>query len=307
MLEVNQIAKSFDTVAAVRDISFTIRTGEVVGLLGPNGAGKSTTMRMIAGYLTPDRGSVRVDGIDVAQEPLRARSRIGYLPESAPLYVDMEVTDFLHYIATLRQMPRSQQRARVKEMVALCSLQDVVGRPIAQLSKGYRQRVGLAAALIHQPQLLILDEPTSGLDPNQIQEIRQVIRDMGQRCTVILSTHILQEVEAVCDRALIIHRGAIAGEGTLATLVADRQPGVQFAMLVNAAETLLRSRLSTLQGANVTACRAVESQWHEVTIRTPAATQGNDLFQWVVANGWQLRELRREAASLEDVFRELTQ
>lgn len=307
MLEVTHLSKSFDTVAAVRDVSFTVRTGEIIGLLGPNGAGKSTTMRMITGYLTPDAGTIRVDGIDVVRQPQAAKRRIGYLPESAPLYVDMEVTDFLHYIATLRGVPRTQQRERVRAMVARCGLRDVVGRPIGQLSKGYRQRVGLAAAMIHQPQLLILDEPTTGLDPNQIQEIRQVIRELGAQCTIILSTHIMQEVEAMCDRALIINRGQLAAEGALATLVAQRSAGVRYAVLVDAAESLLRSRMPELAGAQLVGCRPVEAQWHEATFATTERTQGDDVFQWIVANGWRLRELRREAASLEDVFRELTQ
>lgn len=306
MLTVENITKSFGSVCAVRDISFHVRRGEVVGLLGPNGAGKSTTMRMITGFLQPDRGTVRIGVTAVADDPIGTRRQIGYLPESAPLYHDMEVTHFLRFIAELRGIPRSEHQHRLDEMITTCALRDVVGRPVGHLSKGFRQRVGLAAAMIHQPPLLILDEPTSGLDPNQINEIRQVIRAIGRERTVILSTHILQEVEAVCDRALIIHQGALVGAGSLHDLVQQKQGGVRYYLKINAAEPLVRDRASQLQSASVVNCHPVEGDWHEAIISSGNGLAGEDIFQWAVGNGWQLRELRREAASLEDVFRELT-
>ncbi|MBI4238996.1 MAG: ATP-binding cassette domain-containing protein [Deltaproteobacteria bacterium] len=306
MIEVRNIAKAFGAIRAVQDISCTIQRGEVVGLLGPNGAGKSTTMRMMTGYLQPDAGVVRIGGIDVATDPLGARALIGYLPESAPLYHDMEVTDFLDYIAALRKLAAPVRRERIREMVELCGLKSVVGRPIAELSKGYRQRVGLAAAMLPHPPVLILDEPTTGLDPNQIQEIRDVIRNIGRERTVVLSTHIMQEVEAVCSRALIIHRGQLAGEGSLAELVNQQSGQVRFAMLVNAAEGMLRERARQFNQGSLVTCRRLDGEWHEAVFTAHGGVAGEDLFQWVVANGWRLRELRREAVSLEDVFRELT-
>lgn len=306
MITVTNVAKAFGSVQAVRGVSFTIARGEVVGLLGPNGAGKSTTMRMITGYLQPDAGAVHIDNVSVAASPITARARIGYLPENAPLYPDMEVTDFLAYVARLRRLPAREITARIREMVRVCHLHDVVGRPIGQLSKGYRQRVGLAAAMLHEPPVLILDEPTSGLDPNQIQEIRDVIRTIGQKRTVILSTHILQEVEAVCNRALIINKGQLVGSGTLAELMTRKQGHARYHLLVNAAEAALRERTAQLAGAHLVAYRSASNRWHEAVFEAGQAVAGEDLFQWTVANGWQLRELRCEAASLEDVFRELT-
>ena len=308
MIEVQGINKSFGSVQAVRGMTFTIRTGEVVGLLGPNGAGKTTTMRMITGYLSPDAGAIRVDGIDAVADSRAARALIGYLPESAPLYLDMEVTDFLTYIARLRRVASTSIAKRIKEMVGVCGLGDVVGRPIGQLSKGYRQRVGLAAAMIHHPPILILDEPTSGLDPNQIIEIRNVIRAVGKERTVILSTHILQEVEATCNRALIIHRGGLVGEGSLAELLTQRGKGTRYYVMVNAAEQMIRERAARLQGARLVACAAKQENWREAVFEAGAANgaTGEQLFDWVVANGWRLRELRKEEASLEDVFRSLT-
>ncbi|MBI4366084.1 MAG: ATP-binding cassette domain-containing protein [Deltaproteobacteria bacterium] len=307
MIELIGVAKSFGEVHAVQDVSVTIRN-EVVGLLGPNGAGKTTTMRMITGYLAPDRGSVRVDGIDVAVDSLAARARIGYLPENAPLYLDMEVTDFLEYVARIRRMARGAIPPRIRTMVDQCGLGEVVGRPIGQLSKGYRQRVGLAAAMIHEPPILILDEPTSGLDPNQIVEIRALIRALGRQRTVVLSTHILQEVEATCDRAAIMHRGRLVGEGSIKELLQRRGAGVRYHLLVNAAEQAIRERAVGLTAARLERCARHHEEWQEaVFTSTKDGVAGEQLFDWVVANGWRLRELRKHEASLEDVFRHLTQ
>jgi ABC-2 type transport system ATP-binding protein len=306
MIEVEGIAKAYGPVKAVKGISFSIRRGEVVGLLGPNGAGKSTTMRMVTGFLEADAGTISIGGTNIVQDPITARAQIGYLPENAPLYHDMEVTDFLGYLAQLRQIPKAERKERIREMVTLCGLVEVVGRPIGQLSKGFRQRVGLAAAMLHRPPILILDEPTSGLDPNQIQEIRAVIREIGKERTVILSTHILQEVEAVCDRALIINRGELVGAGTIAELMTRGQGQVRYYLHLNVAEGPIRAQLSSLHGVQMTQCRSTSGEWNEATFETTNGVGGEDLFQWTVTNGWKLRELRREAASLEDVFRELT-
>ena len=309
MIEVGGLQKSFGTVAAVRDISFSIAKGEVVGLLGPNGAGKTTTMRILTGYLTADAGRAVVAGVDVVQDSIAARKKIGYLPESAPLYTDMEVTEFLAYIARLRGVGSDALSTALKRVIASCGLGDVIGRDISELSKGYKQRVGLAQALIHEPDVLILDEPTSGLDPNQIQEIRKLITDLGRERTVILSTHILQEVEAMCGRALIMNKGQIVGQGTLTELSALRSGKARYTALIRAAESVIRERATQCSGFTLQGVRPLNGDnWQQVELA--GGTQNHDgekIFQWVVQNGWQLRELRAETASLEDTFRELTQ
>lgn len=307
MITLENVRKSYGEIEAVKGISFKISRGEVVGLLGPNGAGKSTTMRMITGYLQPDVGAITVCDIPVSEDPVRARSHIGYLPESAPLYLEMEVLDFLSYVAALRQMPAKDAKKNIKNMIELCGLGSVVGRPIGELSKGYRQRVGLAAAILPSPSILILDEPTSGLDPNQIQDVRSLIREVGQERTVILSTHILQEVEAVCDRALIINQGQLVSDGSISELRTRSQGHVRYHMLINAAENLISTKIAALQGATLVSCRTTLAPWNEAVVEASDALAGEDLFQWTVANGWKLRELRQEGASLEDVFRNLTQ
>lgn len=311
MIEVGGLQKSFGAVAAVRGVSFSIGRGEVVGLLGPNGAGKTTTMRILTGYLTADAGRVTVAGVDVGADSLAARRKIGYLPESAPLYTDMEVTAFLSYIARLRGVGPEKMAAALRRAVETCGLADVVGRDIAELSKGYKQRVGIAQALIHEPEVLILDEPTNGLDPNQILEIRRLITTLGQDRTVILSTHILQEVEAMCGRALIMNRGQIVGQGTLAELSAlrGRGAGLRYTALIRAAESSIRERVAQCGGITLHGVRPANGDGWQVVELSDAARDhaGEKIFQWVVANGWQLRELRAESVSLEDTFRELTQ
>lgn len=309
MIEIFGLSKSFGSVTAVRDMSFSIARGEVVGLLGPNGAGKTTTMRILTGYLAADSGHTSVCGIDVAADSIAARSKIGYLPESAPLYTDMEVTEFLSYVATLRGVAKNHIRTSVEKGIKTCALQEVVGRDIFDLSKGYKQRVGLAQALIHEPEVLILDEPTSGLDPNQIIEIRNLITALGRERTVILSTHILQEVEAVCDRALIMNKGQIVGQGTLAELAALKSGKARYTALIRAAETTIRERAAQCSGLTLQGVHPVNGgDWQRVEFTGGVSDHdGEKIFQWVVQNGWQLRELRAEAASLEDTFRELTQ
>lgn len=273
MIHVEGLFKSFGSTQAVAGIFFHVTKGEVVGFLGPNGAGKTTTMRIMTGFLSADSGRVEIDGLSVTTDAIETRRRIGYLPENAPLYTDLEVTDYLSYMATLRNVPKDQFARRLREVIDIAGLGNVVGRPIGQLSKGYRQRVGLAQALIHDPPILILDEPTSGLDPNQIVEIRKLIQDLGKERTVILSTHILQEVEATCTRALIINRGRLVAQGSID-------------------ELLQRGSTNGLYTVSI----------HGEKDRLEAAIQKLDDVAGVT-----LSELRRETASLEDVFRELTQ
>jgi ABC-2 type transport system ATP-binding protein len=215
---VTQLTKQYGSQKAIDSLSFELRPGEIVGFLGPNGAGKSTTMKLLTGYLTPSGGSATVNGYDVAESPMKARQSIGYLPEHNPLYLDMYVREFLLFIGKLYGMHGTSLKERVQEMVQVCGLQVEQHKKIAQLSKGYRQRVGLAQALLHDPSVLILDEPTTGLDPNQLTEIRTLIRTTGANKTVLFSTHIMQEVEALCDRVIIISKGHIVADSPLATL-----------------------------------------------------------------------------------------
>ncbi len=308
MIRVEHLQKRFGKVRAVDDLSFEVARGEVVGLLGPNGAGKTTTMRLITGYLHADRGRISIDGMPVAENRLEARRRIGYLPENAPLYLDLEVSECLRYVASLRGIPSRARRERVGEMVAVCGLRAVVGRRIGELSKGYRQRVGLAAAMIHHPPILILDEPTSGLDPNQIVEIRDLIREIGRERTVVLSTHILNEVEATCQRAIIINGGSLVGVGTIDELLRRGGGHATYTVAVRAPRARIESELPSLGGVGL--CEWLSDEGDE---RQRFALSGSDeldhseeIFRWAVERNFVLSELGRETASLEEVFRELT-
>lgn len=214
MIEAEGLCKFYGRFAAVSDVSFRIRRGEVVAFLGPNGAGKSTTMKLLTGYLAPSRGTARVAGHDMFQDRLAGAARLGYLPENGPLYGDMTPISFLDFAARVRGFPAPKRRARIDAVVEQCSLQAVRGKAISKLSRGYRQRVGMAQVLLHEPDVLILDEPTAGLDPNQIRDVRGTIRALGRDHTVLLSTHILQEVEAMCDRVLVLNEGALVFDGT---------------------------------------------------------------------------------------------
>jgi ABC-2 type transport system ATP-binding protein len=230
MIEVRDLWKSYGAFHALLGINFTVNRGEIVGFCGPNGAGKTTCMKILTGYMLPSRGSVTVGGVDVVEHSLETRRMIGYLPENTPLYPDMTVREYLRFCADLRRMPGRRAADRISEVVDLCSLQPKYRAPIKTLSKGYRQRVGIAQALLHEPKVLILDEPTVGLDPNQVVPVRQIVRDVGRDRTVILCSHILSEVEAVCGRVIIIHEGVIVGDGTVDALKAgmgatDGAPG----------------------------------------------------------------------------------
>jgi ABC-2 type transport system ATP-binding protein len=306
MIQVNHLTKTFGQERAVDDISFDVATGEVLGFLGPNGAGKSTTMRVLTCYLPPTAGSVSVDGRDVVEDSLAVRSMIGYLPESTPLYSEMSVIDYLKFIARLRGMPVEAEKSRIAFVSDVCGLESVMRKQIDTLSKGFRQRVGLAQAMLHDPEILVLDEPTSGLDPNQIVEIRELILSLGQEKTVILSTHILPEVQASCDRVLIINKGKIVADGSPDRLQEQFSGGqrIQFGVLGDGSgvEEALTG-LGSLQIVDA-------SQDDGSTLFTLSADVTADLrpqlFDLAVDRGWRLTELHREEASLEDVFRQLT-
>ncbi len=305
MIDVQALSKRYPTRLAVDDVTFSVKQGEIVGFLGPNGAGKTTTMRVLTGFLPPTSGSARVAGYDVVTQSTAARAALGYLPESAATYPEMRVTEYLAFRARLEGVPDGRVRARVDEAVERCLLGDVRRRRIDNLSKGYRQRTALAGALVHQPPVLILDEPTIGLDPVQIIRIRETIRELGRDRAVLLSTHILPEVEAVCDRVLIIDRGRIVAEGTPAEL-RGKLAGAPVVRVVARGRVALEPPLAALPG--VAAVEVAETET-ETSARVTCAAQADpreEIFRIAVERGWVLRELSREALSLEDVFVRLT-
>lgn len=309
MLRVENLQKRFGELRAVDGISFQVAKGEVVGLLGPNGAGKTTTMRLITGFLEPDAGQITLDGIDAVSDPLRVRQQIGYLPENAPSYHEMETTEFLGYIGRLRKIPKAELSLRMKEAIGLCDLGPAIGRTIGELSRGFKQRVALAQALMHLPKLLILDEPTTGLDPHQIQEIRDLIRAIGRERTVILSTHIMQEVQAVCSRALIISQGKLVGQGTLEELTTRSRGTARYFVKVRGDLREVREHLQQLEGMSLAETRPSNGngEWHHLTLLSESKEDlSESIFRWIVAHHWSLGELRMESHSLENVFLELT-
>ena len=305
MIDVQALSKRYPTRLAVDDVTFSVKQGEIVGFLGPNGAGKTTTMRVLTGFLPPTSGSARVAGHDVVTQSTAARAALGYLPESAATYPEMRVEEYLAFRARLEGVPAGRVRSRVDEAIERCLLAEVRRRRIDNLSKGYRQRAALAGALVHQPPVLILDEPTIGLDPMQIIRIRETIRELGRDRAVLLSTHILPEVEAVCDRVLIIDRGRIVAEGTPAQL-RGKLAGAPVVRVAIRGRVAAREALAALPG--VTAVEIQEGD-AETAARVTCESQADpreEIFGIAVERGWVLRELSREALSLEDVFVRLT-
>jgi ABC-2 type transport system ATP-binding protein len=307
MISVRNLSKSFGATRAVRDVSFEVARGEVVGFLGPNGAGKTTTMRILTCYMPADSGSATVAGFDTVTQSLEVRRRIGYLPESAPLYDDMGVIEYLTYVAEVRGVDKALRTQRIREMVERCGLEKVVSKDIGELSKGYRQRVGLAQTLIHNPEILVLDEPTSGLDPNQIREIRGLIREIGREKTVILCTHILPEVEMTCGRVMIIRDGLVVASDTPDRLRQRSGGGGTYTLRVRADHGQVEASLNSLPGVTRVLHRGEDGPGlHRFEVTAGGDDMGEELFRWAVGQGLVLAELRREEASLEDVFRELT-
>ena len=308
MIEVKGLAKTYGELEALREVSFSINRGEIVGFLGPNGAGKSTTMKILTGYLPQTAGTVTVDGKDIGEDSLSVRARIGYLPESTPLYTEMLVYDYLAYVARIRSIPKAEIHERIVETTRLCGLEERLGQEIGTLSKGYKQRVGLAQALLHRPDILILDEPTSGLDPNQIVEIRNLIKNLGEDRTIILSTHNLPEVMATCSRMLIVHNGTLVADGTPADLQAREEENPRVRVVYRGAEPADLNQLQSLNG--------VESVDSGVTVEAGAvafevsAEKGHDvrpgLMELAASNGWELVEIHRLVLDLEGIFRKLT-
>ncbi len=303
---VENITKSYGSQKAVDNVSFTVKTGEILGFLGPNGAGKSTTMKAITCYLPPNEGDIKVGGISINDNPELIKKKIGYLPESNPLYTDMPVIDYLKFIAEIHGIEKSKVKDRIREMVEVCGLEGEKHKKIDELSKGYRQRVGLAQALIHDPEVLILDEPTTGLDPNQIVEIRELIRKIGREKTVLLSSHILAEVEATCDRILIINKGKIVANGTSVDLRKKAQGKELLKVGIEGDDVnTIFNAIQKLETVEIADFISKSDGTYEVQSNLGQSSK-KAIFQMCVDNGWFLTELTPTETKLEDIFRELT-
>jgi ABC-2 type transport system ATP-binding protein len=305
LLVLDGVSKRFGGIAAVDQISFQVDRGQVVGFLGPNGAGKSTTMRMITQFIEPDTGAIRLDGVPLDEAGREAKRRIGYLPENNPLYTEMLVSEYLDFVGRLRELAGPARQRAIDEAVAATDLEPVFHRPIGELSKGFRQRVGLAAAILHRPDLLILDEPTEGLDPNQRVEIRRLIGELGRERTVLLSTHVLPELQFTCSRLLIINRGRIVADGPMDALVARAKGASRIA--VEAAGTGIADRLAALPGVESVDAHDTPDGRARVIVTTATSDDLRPrIFELAKTERWTLFELHQEAGSLEDLFRELT-
>jgi ABC-2 type transport system ATP-binding protein len=306
MIEIKNLTKKIGENQILNDISFTVKTGEILGFLGPNGAGKTSTMKIITSYWAPTSGTITIDGLDNVKDSLKTRAKIGYLPETVPLYEDMKVSEYLKFVAKMRGLSGDKLKARLEEVAAACGVTNVINKPIDELSKGYRQRVGLAQAIMGNPDVLILDEPTTGLDPNQIAEIRELIKKIGQEKTVIFSTHILAEVSAVCDRVIIINNGKIVGEGSPAELAQKAGNKEIVYLKTDGPKEKVMAALKKIIG---TAKVEVKDQGREgigYEIESTGADLRATITQTVVANGWNILEISKSKANLEDAFRELT-
>jgi ABC-2 type transport system ATP-binding protein len=305
MISVQHLSKKYGSITAVNDVSFEVAKGEIVGFLGPNGAGKSTTMKILAGFLPPTTGRASIAGFDVFSQSIEARRRLGYLPENTPLYTDMKVGEFLRYRAALKGVPMGKVRERVGDVLDLCQIRDREKQLIGALSKGYRQRVGLADALVHDPDLLILDEPTIGLDPNQIRSVRELIKNLAQKRTVLISTHILPEVEIMCSRVIVIHRGQVRASDTAENLLKNHR-SIGELRLEARAPADAAAALERVPGVKDVASQA-DGEWTAFTLRLDAnAKPGEEILKLAAERGWAVRELHQARATLEDVFAELT-
>ena len=302
MIEVQSLTKDFGPIRAVDNVTFTVKKGEVLGFLGPNGAGKSTTMKMIAGFLAPSAGSAAVCGHDVEKRPIAAKSCLGYLPEGAPLYVDMTPAAFLGFVAGIRGYKGAERKKRIERAVALAQLESVYNQPIDTLSKGFKRRVGLAQALLHDPEVLVLDEPTDGLDPNQKHDVREIIREMAPEKTIVISTHILEEVEAICTRAVIIANGRIVADGTPKDLESRSRTHQAVTLKMRMVPVAAQQMLATVPGV-----AAVESVPGGIRV-LPKAGEGiySAVENFVRDKGWPIDEIVFARGHLEDVFREIT-
>lgn len=312
MIEVKNLSKKYGDFEAVKDVSFSVGSDQVLGFLGPNGAGKTTIMKILTGYHYPSAGEALVDGVSVQEEPVELKKRLGYLPEGVPLYGDLTVDEYMAFVAEGRGIPKKRRKEAIEASLEACGLKDMRSRLIEQLSKGYKQRTGLAQAIVHDPAILILDEPTTGLDPNQIIEIRSLIRELGKRKTVILSTHILQEVEAICSQVLILNRGRIAAQGRPEEIAGAIKGGDTWELILKGAEIhAVRSALARL-------AKLIEGQNQKTEIlgnglikavffvSASAAENGERIFDWAIDSSLKILGMNRKKLSLEDIFVELT-
>jgi ABC-2 type transport system ATP-binding protein len=307
MIKVENLTKRYAGVNALNGLSFEVQRGEIVGFLGPNGAGKSTTMRILTGFIPASSGRVEVAGLDVFENSLEVRERVGYMPENNPLYVDMRVSEYLKFRSKLKGLPRGERKERIPEVLEMCGLTDVSHRIIGHLSKGFRQRVGLADALLAEPDLLILDEPTIGLDPVQIRQVRQLIKDLGKRHTILLSTHILPEVEMTCNRVIIIHHGRILASDTPDNLMKTLHAGGLIQVEVRGSGSEVQAKLRTVEGVESISAKLIEDGCVRVTVTPkPGEDPREKIYETVAANGWTLRELTRTRTTLEDIFVQIT-
>ncbi len=299
-IEVRDLTKRYGEQLALNKISFQISKGAIVGFLGPNGAGKSTTMKILTGFIPQTGGIAKVAGFDAVEDPIEVKRRVGYLPESNPLYKDMYVKEYLHYVATIFQLPNPI--AKVNEMIAMTGLTKEQDKKIHQLSKGYKQRVGIAQAIIHNPEVLILDEPTSGLDPNQLDEIRKLILKIGKEKTVLLSTHIMQEVEAMCDRVIIINKGGIVADNLTSNMrkmgVKEAIVAVEFSDKINLDELKKISNVQRIEQGN--------TNDYKLFLKDSNLDIRQEIFQMAVSHGWSILAMQMEERDLEGVFKELT-
>lgn len=306
MVKVENLIKYFGSTKAVDGVSFEIEKGEIVGFLGPNGAGKTTTMRVITGFLAPDRGKVSIDGVEVGQKSTEAQKKIGYLPENNPLYKEMLVSEFLELAAELSQIPKRERNEAFDFAVASVGIKEVFYRPIAELSKGYKQRVGIAAALLHRPDIIIMDEPTEGLDPNQRAEIRSLIKKLAEKHTIIISTHVMQEASAVCNRLLIINNGKIVADGTVADL--SRKAQQKNIVLVDIEGHNIQSSLQQIPGVeSLEEVQNKDGRLQAKIVITETKKIQPEISRLARGNNWVIWKISEEEFGLEDIFRKLTE
>jgi ABC-2 type transport system ATP-binding protein len=308
MIYVENLTKYFGDLCAVDHINLDIQKGEIMGLLGPNGAGKTTTLRMLTGFLRPNEGSIRVKDYTIEEHSLEIRKMLGYLPESAPLYHDMLTYDYLDYVANIRDLDKKEKHTRIRHMGELCGLNEVMHKPIGELSKGYKQRVGLAHAMMNDPEILVLDEPTSGLDPNQIIEIREIIKQIGKEKTIVVSTHILSEAEATCDRVVIINQGKIVADGTMESLKQTASGEALITLsLQNAEKDAVVRELGSVQGVAGVLVGDDDRDVLEVKVTCRSAEDlRGAIYDKVKQTDWILLEFYQERQSLERIFQKLT-
>ena len=308
MIHVENLTKYYNRLCAVDQINFDIQKGEILGLLGPNGAGKTTTLRMLTGYLQPSSGSINIKGLSIDKHVLEIKKLLGYLPESAPLYHDMLVFDYLKYVAAIREIDSEKKLPRIRQLADLCGINEVMSQPIGELSKGYKQRVGLAHAMMNDPEVLIFDEPTSGLDPNQIVEIRKIIKEIGKEKTIIFSTHILSEAEATCDRIIIINQGQIVADGSTENLKQSlSSKNIMHLCLQNADFKIVEANLSALDGVeSVTKIKETDSELNVSVTCQSAGDLRPDVYRKIKETDWILLDFHQETQTLENIFRELT-